>query len=69
MVEEGREKLCCPGWFDISGLINVLTAEIAVRVRLHVLGQIFADSGPVGIGDAKPLQLRRRLSDALARRL
>ena len=53
------------GSFGVSGLTDALTAEIAVCVWLHVPGQIVADSCAVGIGDAKPLQLRR-LSDALA---
>jgi hypothetical protein len=44
-----------------------LPAEVAIRVWLHIFGQIFTNAAPVGIGDAEPLQLRSRLSDALAR--
>jgi hypothetical protein len=43
-----------------------LPAEVAIRVWLHIFGQIFANAAPIAIGDAEPLQLRSRLSDALA---
>jgi hypothetical protein len=38
------------------------TAEVALGLRPHVPGKPFADSCPVGIGDAEPFQFRR-LSD------
>ena len=43
-----------------------LPAEVAIRVWLHIFGQISASAAPVAIGDAEPLQLRSRFSDALA---
>jgi hypothetical protein len=49
-------------WFDVPGS---LTAQVPVRFRLHVRRQMLTDSGPTGLSDAKPFQLRGRLSDAL----
>ena len=42
-----------------------LPAEVAIRVWVHIFGQIFANAAPIPIGDPEPLQLRGRLSDAL----